>query len=692
MLGLSIDLSLGSTVAVGGTPGETTDPNVTVINADGWSATYTSPGTFDPVLDPKYVVAQRPGFTAAGGATTVIDNLVIMARERQAYPNQASPTADQVILSDFVFSGDTISGVTNNSTVDYHKPICMWLDHDRRRVYDQQYTAKLAVAHWAARNGRPVAAVKFTATDGTTTVSSTVSTMTKTDYTASGKSVPHFEATLDFSTLDDDALITIDAVIYPWVGDTAFTASTDFSTYPSVNFCEMKVFNASTAAEDALYAYVDATGGNDGTGVVSTTAGTAQAAPYQTVPAALAGIVTADGSNASRGVVRLEAGTYTHANCNVAIGDTPVIIEAADVADKATTIYQNSATGVTDGWPDYVKFKDIILKRGSATLDRLIDMGASLGSNHMLAIENCDFDNNGGAYDGLLIYNTGCTWFIECTFDSANLFDAFTSAQASERNVIGCAGPIGPDIRTIYNIAGGDHTEVAWLASAIAATGRSTPTGTFISHSKLSRDNGPIISQGLTVGADGFALVGTVIEQTAGTGAVIAFNEGGGTGSVENVVFQGNTFPGERANVCYANGSPKSMQARFNVFFQINTKSDVFETDGAEVHNWPVVNKVGWRLNAYIEGSSDGESTFDVGHWLGEVGALGDVSGSAGTPINPDFADDQSVNGGGGGGGDYTPGASTELATYDDAALLPYAFDLTGAVLTTSSKIGAVAG
>jgi len=60
---LGIDLSLMDrrSAAPPSAPPPLGDPNVTAIGVDGWRATYTDPGTFDPVGDPRLVVVTRKG-------------------------------------------------------------------------------------------------------------------------------------------------------------------------------------------------------------------------------------------------------------------------------------------------------------------------------------------------------------------------------------------------------------------------------------------------------------------------------------------------------------------------------------------------------------------------------------------------------------------------------------------------------
>lgn len=169
------------------------------VSVNGWRATYSGDlsAGLDPIGAPEVVTVQRAGFDAGGAAVTVNDPLTLMAQVREPYPNQANVTADQVSLSDFVYSGDQIAGVTNNSTRTAPHPVAMWLTPDYERAISDTITVRMAVAHAHARAGRPVAAVRFEATGGSNTAVSLVSDMTPVTYAETGLTVPCFEATID---------------------------------------------------------------------------------------------------------------------------------------------------------------------------------------------------------------------------------------------------------------------------------------------------------------------------------------------------------------------------------------------------------------------------------------------------------------------------------------------------------------
>ncbi|HUF56670.1 MAG TPA: hypothetical protein VMM55_08945 [Thermohalobaculum sp.] len=675
MLGLGLSIEPRRASGAGGPV-----TGVTAIGAEGWRGTYASPPeAFDPEGAPEFLSVQRNGFDASGSAVTVNDPLTIMARVRQPYPDQASLTPDEVALSHFVYADDTIVGVSNQSARAYPKPVAMWLNHDRDRATGQSFTARLAVAHAHARAGRPVAAVRFTASDGTTTVETVVSTMSVVSYAASGLSVPHFAGTLDLSALADDALVTVDAVIHPWVGD-AFTVSADADAYPSPNLTVLKVLN--DVAYGTAYAYVDVAG-DDGTAVVSETPATAQASPYATIAAAASAIQAYNAANlgrddASGGVIRLEEGTHTHSSySSVAVGDIPLLIEA--VGSRAATIYQDAGTSTSNSIPDLLKIRGVTLKRNASSDVIFLDNGAG-DAAHLLVLEACTFDDGGHGGYAAWFYRLGRVVLIGCDGDRIKHTASFGTA-AKMVVALGSAGEcVGA---TTYAAAGCLDLNTTGYTDSSKTDDRVALVGGFLgfSHLGTASTSSGIVGMGLPIGPRGLALVGNVIEHHGSTTpAAVSILADNNTDPAENLIAICNTVVGSRSNLLYQDSGTvavaKSGVFRFNVDRARNVKTDVFAGDGALVGNWPHAFHVGDRANATLLGSSSG-SGYGAGAWLGEVAALGNADGSGAAPLDPDWADDRSNDGTGAGGGDYTPGAASALPPIP-AGLAPHAVDQKG--------------
>lgn len=640
---------------------------ITAIAADGWTATYPSPPTLDPVGDPETITVQSPGFDSSGSATTVSRTVTLMTRIREPYPDQASLTTSDVAVSEFVHAGDTISGVTNNSTRAHLAPQGMWMLHDLERATSTTFTVRLAVAHAYGRSGRPVAAVVFTASDESgNSVSVTVTSMSSVSY-ATGMTVPCFDAELDLSTLDQGEMITVDAEIRPWVGE-AFTLSTDADTYPSPNLTVLKFLNDKTGGYGTAYAYVNPLTGDDGTGVVSENPALSAATPFATLAASATAVQSYNNANFSRnnasgGIIRLtDAAVHTFSSfSSVAVGEIPLLIEA-DPANSGAAILQDAGSSVSNGWPDKVKLSGLTIRRNASGNVIFFDCDASVDMEEALIFDGCTFDDNGhGVSWGAYIYRTGRTWFINCDGDDLGQGEAFSNESKA---IIAIGSGAGSASETVYHMLGCKDLDVESFTVRAASSNRPASVGAFCGWCFLGSANASrrIVDFEADVGARGAAFVGSIFEQSNSNTPPAVFI--GGDDDVfdyQNVNFHCNTVVGSRVNFLYndVNGSPSTKSGSYvgNITRNYNTKSDVFALDTTSVGNWPIIHKLNYGHNTYIEGSNQND-VYGAGNWIGEVGALGDVLGTNASPVVVDFADDQSFGQGGGGDGDYTPGAS----------------------------------
>lgn len=664
------------------------------VNADGWSATWADPPALDPHGDPLPFTVTRAGFDAAGQPATVNDTLVPMARLRQPWPNQASLTADQVVLSDFIHAGDTLSGAVNNSARPAPRPVCLWLQPDMLRV-SGSVTVRLAVAHMYARNGRPVAAVRFILSDGTNTVEELVSTMSTITYPASGRTVPHFAATLSLAGLAANVALTLDAIVYPWVGP-AFQASVHGAPQPHPGFGTMRLFN--DVSYGTAYACVDAVSGNNATAVVSTNPATAAASPYLTVSAAAAGIRTFNNANfgrdnASGGVIRLVAGVHTFTTTGTTqtgtLGALPLEIEAADPALKATTVLRDNAANTTS--PARVVLRNLTLRRNGTGTVWFFTNGAGANSPNFTVFDRCHFDDNGlGSFAGAWINAVGRVFFLDCTASANGLTQA---AGTSNKSCILVGGTIGAG-NTSHGVVGVKTLSGGFGDGGHGVGDRPAPLGVFVgfSHMALSSTAAATLRTSAAIGPAGCAIVGCVVEDLDGTLSQLAdLHSDNNTQPVENIVLQMNTFVGERTNFLYQDTGTatvvKSGSVRFCVFDLFNTKTDVFAANANLVGNWPAAFHVGFRANAFLRGGSNG-TAFGTGQWLGEVRALGEANGTPSAPLAAAFADPRAP---GAGDGDYTPGPGSALPVIP-AGLAPYPADQLGRAVPDdgTARVGAL--
>ncbi|MDO9639678.1 MAG: hypothetical protein Q7J44_14150 [Pseudotabrizicola sp.] len=668
------------------------------VNADGWTVTASDPAA----AVAQTVTVQRQGFDAAGLAVTVNDVLTCTKRLRLPFPDQASLTADGAVLSDYVYAGDIIAGAANESARPYPTPISHWLRPDKEIISASTYTARLVVAHAHARNGRPVAAVRFRVTDGVTTVEQMVSALTPISYSASGFTVPHFAAGLDLSGFANGATLTVDAVIYPWVG-AAFTISTDADAYPSPNLTTLRALCNRTGAFGTAYAYVDAAGAG-ATPTVSTNPATAAANPYATLDAAATALRAFNNANFGRnftdgGVIRLLEGTHIFSAPIRTPGVTtewPLTIEAANPGAVATTILRDRGTTMQSSLPNQCVFRNLTIQRsGTGSFVAYDNVAGNLNYAPVMVFDGCAFDANGaGGYAGY-IYRTGNGYFINCTEISPFSQAARLATVNKTVKTIGCNGSFAL-AGTTYAVAGSRCvTGAAMFGQPGEVAGAPEGAGCLaaFSHFTNTSNGSNTVAVGGIIGPRGFGVVGCVVEASAGaTSAAFFVNADSNVNTTQNVVVLGNTTVGSRLNYLYQDIGTVTVQKSgylaFNAMLYRNTKTDVFGANANLTGNWSAVHNVGSRYNAWKNGANNG-SGYGVGSWMGEVQAAGEVYGTLATPLNFDFALDASFDGTGMGGGDYTPGAATALPTVP-ATLAPHSHDMLGRALGDGWYVGAL--
>lgn len=147
-------------------------PVLASIDSVGFSAQWIgTPPTFEPDTAPVAQAVTRAGFTTAGAATTYADSIVITSRMRTplAVDSAPDPTPlplepNRVSLSSYVYSDDTVAGVTNNSAWRSPKPIAAHaIGH--RDLFQQTLAHEVVIAHRNARSGRQFACAIITVTD-----------------------------------------------------------------------------------------------------------------------------------------------------------------------------------------------------------------------------------------------------------------------------------------------------------------------------------------------------------------------------------------------------------------------------------------------------------------------------------------------------------------------------------------------
>jgi len=533
------------------------------VQANGWELDGTvvgvrDGGTYSGLNDsaaPGLVLGvSSKSWTSLGVETTITRNIFALTVTRQPYANHALLEETEVgadvnttwALSQRIYSTDTITKatllagfftdngaggaldanlggenpVTNSSTLAYYNPQAVWLSPNLERITSTSYKPRLFAMHWHARNGQPVRAVTFTATDESlNSISQTVSTLTTGQFASSGKYANWYEPDLDLSALTDGELVTIDATIYPWVGD-SYTISVSGETYPNANLTVLKVLNDAGGTYGTVYASVDGVGA--GTPAVSTAAATADTTPYASIGLAAIAIQTYNNANNGRnnvdgGVVRLLANTTVQGiatNFGDSLGGRTygkgeLLIEGLNRATSIITDTGSSSGGRYLNSP--LRFKNLTMEKLAGNF---IFLHSGNLAERQLVLDQITFLNTGGGVYGAWLYRIGREYFFDCDGDDCGQGSEWGGLDIQGvATSVGCEWPMAA-----YNcIACGDG---ARKTIAGPATKLGVPKGQVFSfnfYTSNSAGNPAFKFNSVDVGPRGLCFVGNVSEGYGGT-------------------------------------------------------------------------------------------------------------------------------------------------------------------------------
>lgn len=691
MVGIEIGIWTEARSWTGASPpaAPTSDPAVTAINAEGWSVAYTSPpaGDFDPVSNPKYVFATRQGFDGAGQAITFPETLRITKRVRQAFPDQASLDPARSALEDYLYSTDTVAGVTNNSAEASPKPIANWARPNERIVVGNtvpREALEIVAFHRNARGGEQVACVEWTLTDGSNAVTVKASASVISGHPGDIFPVIVYRpaADTDISTLVDGN-ITVNAKVYPFVGDASSVANSALSVV--AREFSMRIFRKDTARAGApVYAYVATSAG--AAPQASTNAATAKANPFGTWAAAMTALATATASNAHGCVIRFMAGTHTIGGSATAGTYAPngeLIFERdPDETFPAVTVRFGSTANHNVRTP-YLRIRNLqLVKTGTF----------SFSGFTAITFESFTLDVGGlnaawiQAGVGRMIGGTLTNSAVASTFGAgANPSGLYRGIQSSTLatmegwNVLGC------------------HLSTKAGASLTSAVGLRSQSGTIIAFNRFesaSSVNG-IAQAAMPADTIGYAFVQNVVEYLSTTSvSAMRVSADSATGNSQHVLLHHNTFAGffinGRANLFYDDGptarTNRLMSMVGNIHVQINSKSDVFrglnEADpnaGTRVGNWSYLYGAGCRgeFSQFIDAQSGGIGGSFAQAFPGLAANIGTSASVRNDPLFVDYKGATSGPSAGAGGGNYALQAGSPAKSRVANPVLK--FDLGGA-------------
>ena len=637
---------------------------IAAINPDGWTAEWASgtPPTFAPATSPQTIAVVRAGFDALGQPATYGGTRTFTRRKRLPYPNHASDTATTIVLDDYVYATDTIPGVANGSTEASPKPVAAWaIPH--RAVVGNQLPLELVAFHRNARAGRMVAAVRFSASDGTTTVTQTVAATTLSTRAGDAQPLPVFAATLDIAALAT-GLVTVNAEVFPWIGDTTAVLRSQDQSAAREFSPRYFLKNPGLAAAPPL-AYVSQTG-SDTAGVVSSNAVSAAAAPFLTVKGAIDAIHNAFAATTGvdGAIVRIGAGSFalTSASADrvqrvgaLTIERDPAVPRAnAIVAWGTAPFAPRLAAGLTPPVATgCLRFRDVTVQRTGPSF-----LQGQTNAALEILWEDVALDNGGYG-----------PWLTR----SSNVFSGVTAVNAG-------GGWLGATALGEHRLLRGvvaDLVDGGWenwvtlacaLTRASAGTLRDPTKGAILFQNRFVNPlptSSPAAVSAVNAGETitGFWVMQNLIEvlRTGGGPAVRVSSDTISHGNTDHCGLGHNTVTGQgsvgRHNLFYdnnTNGERRSHRRAWHkgdILGQLNCKGDVDIQDGSATGMFPYHHGVGCQGNFSQFRTNSAGLYFEFQTYPG----LGSNIGTSVTVRNdPLFLNYQGVTtAAGAGGGDY---------------------------------------
>lgn len=516
----------------------------------------------------RSVVVQRNGFDDTGTPTTFPETVYMTQRLRlpsSFVPNvNGSPNLDQgpftfdgnrVVLNEHICQGESISGTTNNSMAISPKPIGQWTSYDRTTVKNS-ITVGAVFAHWAAREGRQVRCVEYYATDGTLTVSSgKITTPTLSTYAGDAHQYPHWEGTLDITTLAQ-GMIRVYAIAWPWVGGAASVLDSRDSNYATQYFAFADQYYRKRDADVLMAGIRSAAGGTPQ--VVSTLADAENPAnAYASIQLAIIALQGANGGNLDGcELIICEPNAWDQSSTQRVTNISGLVVRRSPNVARAAAVLSFGNCTIRVGAPASLTaplvtacliFKDLDMVRTG-------QFSGAGGSLTQIIFDNCIYDQTVGvdgttAMTGVAFPYVGWFGCVANNIRGNNSFKVSTTGTVKHRgtkiNVTGSLQmhggcTIGVDISNMTCITGG--------STFFTYNGTFAADGQMHWYSKFNRFNGLVVistnAQNLNIG---IGIVSCLFEAIGpGTNACQAWtlSDDGAGNSTYNTIIHNNTCIG----------------------------------------------------------------------------------------------------------------------------------------------------
>lgn len=679
------------------------------------------------------------GYDDTGAATTITRTIYGTIKRRQITPNDAladettsgSNVIVRVNLSEYIYQKDNVGAgnsgtapvvsilaglytngtannasgagfaVTNNSTLSYPKVIGNWA-WPGYQLMDSTSKLRAVAFHKSAQSGRPVRAIKFSVTDGSTTNTQTITTPTCDLTFGDASPVVEYVSTADLVTgLTQKAELTCNFIAYPWMGDSGALLDTSAGTAdPTPLYGPIKAVCDRTGTYEKTYALVDPTGSDGGANTVYPSASFDPLTAYKflTIGKAAAAIAAYNNANYGRndvgaGIVYLNAGSYAWLGSSNTYGTTPktwITIKPTDGVSRASVVI-NTASGNGD-ISDRIKVENCTITVTTVN----VFTNVAVIWHHL-----CEFNTT-----NIGCWNTTAGIFYVTQCQVTALSQGFRPAGTAN-----CS----PALVRGNNLTGFRHGVLCYTVLGNLKTTRYTPSSALF-FTEINGMTGPqpvnfVIAYnnilGWEVGA-GVNIIdtGTYIGPNTVGGAIIqnvfenCQTSGGGLGSIcasdaistntplENIIIWHNVFLGQRLFLGYNDAGTITKYRRHwsiknNYWDRSANKGDTFSpTNANRIGAWEITNQVAASGNVHEQNMMSLPNNF----FMEFAGISSYQPAAAGTLTHAEFVDRQASDGSttSAGGGDYRLQPTSPLIGLPVDNVLLY--DLDGTLRTTNNN------
>ena len=360
--------------------------------------------------------------------------------------------------------------VTNNSTLNYPKPVFRWTSVPYQRVTGPFVLEMTGGAHFAQNQGE-VAAVTYTCGDQHSNSNSvTVSKMTVSTLFQDVYAVIVYAGTMPITGFTEGDQLTCNALVYPWFGDSNAVLNTavgaDGHAQPAETLGPQYEVNDPTGAYGYGYAAVT-TSGSDSTctGHVFNTRAAAEAdTGFASVTKAAACIEAYNAANYSRsdaggGTILMGAkngwGYCTTSGSALGTMETWLTIDKFSSLAQSQVVF-TSGPGGSNRYCDsdkntLLKFQNLTFNGGSNTL---LITGNTTGTDSFW-IHNVNFSSS--SVDPFY-WSPGALWTTQSTFPTFSQgFDHYTDGVRTAWALVRGANCASPEPAEVYAIVGSSN-------------------------------------------------------------------------------------------------------------------------------------------------------------------------------------------------------------------------------------------